>query len=332
MSANDKPLTGKDTIGRWIGDPVGNAIVAELLTTIGQNESALEKVRNLPLNALVTMSQGRLSQDYIDGLVAKANGGVMPAEAEQPATAARFAGRTIIVTGAASGIGKATAERIITEGGRVIAVDIAADHLESLVTASPADTVVPVGTDITSDDGIERIMDSAGDAIDGLANIAGVMDGMRPLHEIDNDVWERVFAVNVTGTFKLCRAVIPKFLAAGRGSVVNVASEASLRGNAAGTAYTASKHAVVGITKSAAFLYGPNGIRVNAVAPGPTATGISGGFESAFAQQRLAAFNALIPPVTTAETLASSITWLLSDDSENINGQILASDGGWSVQ
>ena len=113
---------------------------------------------------------------------------------------------------------------------------------------------------------------------------------------------------------------------------MNVASEASLRGNAAGTAYTASKHAVVGLTKSAAFLYGPSGIRTNAVAPGPTATGIEGDFRSDFTRERIMPFMALIPPVTTAETLAASITWLLSDDSVNVNGQILASDGGWSVQ
>ncbi|MDN5841341.1 MAG: SDR family oxidoreductase, partial [Corynebacterium casei] len=186
--------------------------------------------------------------------------------------------------------------------------------------------------DITNDADIESIVKAAGDRIDGLANVAGIMDGMLPLHEVDNDSWERVIAVNVTGTFKLSRSVIAVMLKTGGGSVVNVASEASLRGNAAGTAYTASKHAVVGLTKSAAFLYGPNNIRTNAVAPGPTATGIEGDFKSEFGQKRLGPFMALIPPVTTAEVLAKSITWLLSDDSVNINGQILASDGGWSAQ
>ncbi|MCV5597637.1 SDR family oxidoreductase, partial [Escherichia coli] len=92
---------------------------------------------------------------------------------------------------------------------------------------------------------------------DGLANIAGIMDGMVPLHELEDQLWEKVMAVNVTGTFALTRAVLPAMLEAGRGAIVNVTSEAGLRGSAAGTAYTASKHAVVGMTRSAAVLYAP---------------------------------------------------------------------------
>jgi NAD(P)-dependent dehydrogenase (short-subunit alcohol dehydrogenase family) len=273
-----------------------------------------------------------LTQQAVDDLVRQANAGVMPEEEAVPAASTRFAGKTVIVTGAASGIGRATAERIVAEGGRVVAVDIAEDRLSTLVAGSPDGSVVPVGGDITSDDDITRIVEAAGETIDGLANVAGIMDGMLPLHETGDEVWDRVFAVNVTGTFKLSRAVLPAMIAAGRGAVVNVASEASLRGNAAGTAYTASKHAVAGITKSAAFLYGPSGIRTNAVAPGPTATGISGEFRSEFSRARIGRFLPLIPPVTTAEALAASITWLLSDDAANVNGQLLASDGGWSVQ
>jgi NAD(P)-dependent dehydrogenase (short-subunit alcohol dehydrogenase family) len=122
-------------------------------------------------------------------------------------------------------------------------------------------------------------------------------------------------------------------LAAGRGSIVNVASEAGLRGSASGTAYTVSKHGVIGLTRSSAFMYAPHGIRVNAVAPGGVATGIpmpASPSESGTA--RLAPFHNLIPSIATAEHLAASITFLLSDDGVNINGAILPSDGGWSVQ
>lgn len=87
-------------------------------------------------------------------------------------------------------------------------------------------------------------------------------------------MWDRVLAVNVTGAFRLTRAVLPAMIAAGAGSIVNIASEAGLRGSASGNAYTTSKHAVIGMTKSAAFMYGPNGVRVNAVAPGGVAIGI----------------------------------------------------------
>jgi NAD(P)-dependent dehydrogenase (short-subunit alcohol dehydrogenase family) len=330
------PLTSKNTIQEWLDDHVGGAILRGVLARGGQTEEDLRPARQLSLGALVELGQGRFPQELVDTLVKEANDGVIPAEETEetvaPAPNARFAGKTVIVTGAGSGIGRATARRIIAEGGRVIAVDLASDRLEELKAASPEETVVPVPTDITSAGGREAILAAVDGRVDGLANVAGIMDGMTPLHETEDELWRRVFAVNVDGTFALSRAVIPAMLAEGRGSIVNVASEASLRGNAAGTAYTASKHAVVGITKSSAFFYGPSGIRTNAVAPGPTATGIEGTMSSPFARERLSPFMALIPPVVDADQMAASITWLLSDDSANVNGLILASDGGWSVQ
>ena len=138
--------------------------------------------------------------------------------------------------------------------------------------------------------------------------------------------------VNVDGMFRLTRAVLPVMLAAGRGSIVNVASEAALRGSAAGLAYTASKHAVVGMTKSSAFMYAQKGIRVNAVAPGPVATNIQATFASELGQQRVGDLLATIPPVAEPAQLAASITFLLSDDGTNVSGAILPSDGTWSVQ
>ena len=142
-----------------------------------------------------------------------------------------------------------------------------------------------------------------------------------------------MIGVNLTGAFKLTRAVLPVMLAAGRGSGVNTSSEAGLRGNASGNAYTVSKHGVIGLTKSAAFMYGPQGIRVNAVAPGGVATGIPMPANvSKAGSARLRPFQSAIPSPATAEQLAASITFLLSDDGVNINGAILASDGGWSVQ
>jgi len=113
---------------------------------------------------------------------------------------------------------------------------------------------------------------------------------------------------------------------------VNVASEAALRGAAAGLAYTTAKHAVVGMTKSTAFMYAGKSIRVNAVAPGGTATNIEASFASELGQERIGALLTTLPPVAMPDQLAASITWLLSDDATNVTGQILASDGGWSVQ
>jgi NAD(P)-dependent dehydrogenase (short-subunit alcohol dehydrogenase family) len=141
-----------------------------------------------------------------------------------------------------------------------------------------------------------------------------------------------VFAVNVTAVMRLTRAVLPLMLAAGGGAIVNVSSEASLRASASGVAYTASKHAVNGITKSTAVFYKGSGVRANAVAPGPVATNIQAPFKSEHAARVLGpVMQTTVPPVATADQLAATITWLLSDDASNVNGAILPSDGGWSA-
>jgi len=255
-----------------------------------------------------------------------------PAQWSEVITPARFAGQTVIVTGAGSGIGKAVALRVAREGGRVIASDISAERLDELVKANPELELVAVAGDVSSEEGAQAIAAAAGARIDGLANVAGIMDDFTPIHEVSDEVWARVFRVNVEGIVRLTRAVVPRMLDAGSGSIVNITSEAGLRGSAAGVAYTASKHAVIGITKSCAVIYGPLGIRSNAVAPGATATNIRAEFKSAMAQQRLGAFMQVnIPRVAHATEVAAPITFLLSRDAANVNGVVLPSDAGWSA-
>jgi NAD(P)-dependent dehydrogenase (short-subunit alcohol dehydrogenase family) len=345
MTDTIKPLTGSRSIREWLDHAAGGPLLRGMLTDAGQDEAALKPIEHFALQQLVELGAGQFPQSLLDDLVLEANGGVAPgddSEADQAGaqagpwaeriSAGRFDGQTVIVTGAASGIGRATASRIVREGGRVIAVDIAADRLDALVTAHPQAEIVAEPADITNDDDIARIVEAAGSRIDALANVAGIMDDMTPLHEVSDAVWSRVFAVNVDGMFRLTRAVLPSMITAGRGSIVNVASEAALRGNSAGLAYTASKHAVVGLTRSTAFMYAPQGIRVNAVAPGPVATGIEANFSSELGAQRLGPFMQMIPPVAEASQLAASITFLLSNDGTNVSGAILPSDGAWSVQ
>ena len=196
-------------------------------------------------------------------------------------TPGRFAGRTAIVTGAGSGIGRATALRLAREGARVVTADIAVDRLEQLTAEFPDLDLVPVAADIAGEEGAQAVVAAAGGRVDALANVAGIMDAFLPPAEVDDATWERVFAVNVTAVMRLTRAVLPLMLA---------------------------------------------------VAPGPVATNIEAPFKSEHAMGVLGPIMpTTIPPVASAEQLAATITWLLSDDASNVNGTILPSDGGWSA-
>lgn len=329
----NSPITAKNTIAEWLDHPEGKKALEQMLSAAGMNAEVLQPVFGIPLGSLVALSHGKVTEEAVTALVLTANNGVIPEDGPPLDCGKRFVDQLVIVTGAASGIGEATARRIVNEGGHVVAADLSAERLEKLVASLPEGTITAVAGDITKDEDVAAIMEAIGDRrIDGLANVAGVMDGMMPLHEISNELWDLVMNVNVTGTFKISRAVIPVMLEQGQGAIVNVASQAALRGNAAGTVYGTSKHAIVGMTKSEAFLYGPEGIRINAVAPGGVATAIDGTFRSKFAEARIRPFLPLIPPISTAEQQAAAITWLLSPDSSNLNGVIMPTDGGWSVQ
>ncbi|NQX18070.1 SDR family NAD(P)-dependent oxidoreductase [Rathayibacter sp. VKM Ac-2857] len=165
---------------------------------------------------MVELGGGAFPQELVETLAKQAGGGVIPPEeTEVPqGSSDGFAGKTVIATGAGSSIGRATARRITREGGRVIAVDVVPTGIEALAAASPEGLMVTVAADITSAEGVASIVAVAGGSIDGPANIAGIMDGMTPLHEADDALWHRVFSVDVDGTVALSRAVLPAMLEA----------------------------------------------------------------------------------------------------------------------
>lgn len=246
----------------------------------------------------------------------------------------RHTGRIAIVTGAGSGIGRATVLRLAQEGARVVGCDVAEPALgetkEILDRAGLSAELVP--GDVTRQEDVEGIVEAAGERVDVLANVAGIMDHFLPLGEVDDETWDRVLAVNLTGVMRLSRAVLPSMLETGVGSIVTVASKASLGAGASGVAYAASKHGVIGLVKSIAYFYGPRGIRSNAVLPGPVETGIgaTSAPKAAWAMERAQLSMATMPPAAQPDEIAAAVSWLASDEASNVNGGILAVDGGWS--
>jgi len=246
----------------------------------------------------------------------------------------RHTDKFAVVTGAGSGIGRATALRLAREGAHVIGCDVSAPALEETRARFAAEGVQVslVTADITHQDEIERLVHAAGRRIDILANVAGIMDHFIPLGELDDATWNHVLDINLTGVMRLSRAVLPIMEAGGGGAIVTVASEASLGAGCAGATYTTSKHAVIGLVKHIAYFYGPKHIRSNAVLPGPVETGIGATADprSGWAMQRAALAMATMPEAAEPDEIATLISWLASDEATNVNGACVTADGGWA--
>jgi NAD(P)-dependent dehydrogenase (short-subunit alcohol dehydrogenase family) len=249
----------------------------------------------------------------------------------------RHAGRRALVTGAASGIGLATALRLALEGAEVVGCDIDPAALERVgkefddrrLTASFFRCDVNEQADV---DAVLAVAANGRD-IDILVNSAGVVDDFTPGGEVSDATWDRVMSTNATGTMRLCRSLIPSLERTGAGAIVNVASIAGYTGGCAGIAYTASKHAVIGITRSVAFLYAERGIRCNAVCPGGVRTPLTENARpaSAWAMTRMRkAMARAMAPADPRET-AAVISWLVSDEAYGVNGAIVSADGGWTA-
>ncbi|MFC4508125.1 MULTISPECIES: SDR family NAD(P)-dependent oxidoreductase [Streptomyces] len=246
-------------------------------------------------------------------------------------------GRSVIVTGAGSGIGRATALAFAAEGARVLVADLNADGAGAVVKEIEAagGTAVAVTGDLSEQAVVDEVTATAVErfgGVDVLVNNAGIMDRMSALADVSDAEWERVIRVNLTAPFLLTRAVLPHMLAAGKGAIVSTASEAGLRGSAAGAAYTASKHGVVGLTKNLAVMYRGKGIRANAIAPGGTKTAIVvEADQAAHGPAALGPHFVNIGRVAEAEEQAAAIVFLASDAASNINGVVLPVDDGWSA-
>jgi 3-oxoacyl-[acyl-carrier protein] reductase len=243
------------------------------------------------------------------------------------------AGKTAIVTGAGTGIGRATAQLLAERGAKVVAAGLQPDKLEETVSAiaESGGEAVAAHADVSDPEAIDGVAAQTQQAFGGtdiLVNNAAIYP-IGPWHEMDAAGWDEVFATNVRGYHLLARAVRPQMLARGGGAIVNVSSVTFWTGQALLLTYIASKGAVIGFTRALAREAGPDGIRVNAVAPGafPTAATDIHADQEKLWRDVLEAQS--IKRRGEVEDVAKAIAFLASDDSSFVTGQTLLVDGGW---
>jgi NAD(P)-dependent dehydrogenase (short-subunit alcohol dehydrogenase family) len=251
----------------------------------------------------------------------------------------RFDGKTALITGAAGGIGRAAAVRFAAEGARVGLVDVSRDGLrESLAAVEKAGgTGLTIEADVTRSADVTRYAATVAERLGGIDyffNNAGILGAVRALVDYPEDVFDRVLAINVKGVWLGIKTVAPLLRARGGGVIVNTASIAGLRGSRNLVAYTASKHAVVGITRSAALELAPDRIRVNAVCPSPIETDMVRQLEAGANPGNPAAFHDRMAGVIpmkrygTPDEVAALVLFLCSADAVYITGAIYPVDGG----
>jgi len=246
--------------------------------------------------------------------------------------------KVAVVTGAGSGMGKAITILFAKEGAKVIAADMNQETLNKVVAEITANggTTKPVIANVTKEQDIQNMIDAAVNtfgSLDILVNNAGIMDNFVPAADVTDELWEKVFAVNVTGPMRATRKALPIFIKKGSGVIINIASAGGLLGSRAGVSYTASKHAVIGLTKNVGFQYAKLGIRCNAIAPGAVNTNIGKTIynPSQFGMERALAGMNLNPRVGEPEEIARVALFLACDDSSFINGTVITADSGWTA-
>lgn len=246
-------------------------------------------------------------------------------------------GKISLITGAGSGVGRAMANLFSKNGSRVIVVDVIAERVKQVTNEIGSSNSIGMVHDLSRKSEVEKMIDetlSSQGRIDILCNNAGIMDGVMPVAEVTDDLWERVMNINLNAPFWATRRVIPKMLQQGGGVIINTASIAGLSAGKSGTPYTVSKHGLIGLTKSTAVFYGNKGIRCNAMVLGGVETAIGLGSNTpnvAGLEILMKKGAATMPRMGKPEEVANLALFLASEDSSFVNGSCIVIDAGWTA-
>ena len=250
---------------------------------------------------------------------------------------ASLEGKVAVVTGAGAGIGLAITREFARAGASLVCSDLNGETANAAAEAIVANGGQAIGVvaDVADLGSVENLVAQTlarfGRA-DIVVNNAGILDGFTPLGEVSDALWDRILAVNLTGSFYVSRAFLPAMLEQGSGNFINIASMAGVIAHAGGLAYTVSKHGVIGLTRQIAADYGPRGIRANAICPGAIDTDLTNSFFENAPDVKAIAESVPVGRLGKPEEIASLAAYLASDSSAFVQGAAMLIDGGWTIR
>lgn len=250
----------------------------------------------------------------------------------------RLENKVVLLTGASSGIGKAVALRFAEEGAKVVAVARRKEKLEELREEAKdfSGEIYPLAGDVSLQEDIENMVETTIEKygkIDVLVNNAGILDNYLSADNMEDEIWDKVIDVNLTGPMKVIREVMPHMLEAESGNIINTASVGGLFGGRGGMAYVSTKHALIGMSKHIGIMFQEKGIRCNAIAPGNIKTDIGSSVENPNEEvlNKIMTGVQVLPVAGDVEEIANVFLFMASDESSFVNGTTLVADGGWTA-